>query len=148
MVAGDEATIARVEGRMRLGAGWVSTLLQRLVVELWRDEAVSGVVERASRDYADRRDALCGALAERGIACHGRTGINVWVPVADEAAAVAGLRDRGWTVAPGSLYRLAAPPAIRLTISPIAPAAIESLADAVASVLRPSDQGAASGLTR
>ena len=92
VVAGDEATIARVEGRMRLGAGWVSTLLQRLVVELWRDEAVSGVVERASRDYAGRREALRGALAQRGIVCRGRTGINVWVPVADEGAAVAGLR--------------------------------------------------------
>lgn len=148
VVAGDEATIARVEGRMRLGAGWVSTLLQRLVVELWRDEAVSGVVERASRDYADRREALCGALAERGIGCRGRTGINVWVPVTDEVAAVAGLRDRGWTVAPGSPYRLASPPAIRLTISPLDHAAIEPLADAVAAVLRPSNQRVAAGLTR
>ncbi|BCB82383.1 hypothetical protein Pflav_087930 [Phytohabitans flavus] len=40
-LGGDEATVARVAGRMRLGAGWVSTLLQRLAMGLWRDPAVA-----------------------------------------------------------------------------------------------------------
>ena len=34
-IAADAATVARVEGRMHVGSGWVSTLLQRLAVRLW-----------------------------------------------------------------------------------------------------------------
>lgn len=119
VLAGDEATVARVEGRLRLGTGWVSTLLQRTVVELWRDPAVSRIVERARQEYAMRRDGLRGALAAHGLSAHGRTGINVWVPVTDETAVVARLRDRGYAVAPGSLYRLTTAPAIRVTVSPL-----------------------------
>src|SRR5204863_10194520 len=47
VVAGDPATVARVEGRMRVGAGWVSTVLQRLVPARWQDDAVARRVARA-----------------------------------------------------------------------------------------------------
>lgn len=132
VLAADEATAARVAGRQRLGAGWVSTLLQRLVVQLWRDPQVTRAVERARRSYIRRREGLRAALAERGVPSLGRTGINVWIPVADETTTVARLRDAGWGVAPGSAYRLAAEPAIRITISPLDLADLEPLAEAVA----------------
>jgi DNA-binding transcriptional MocR family regulator len=132
VLAGDEATVARVEGRLRAGTGWVSTLLQRLVVELWRDRRVAAGVAEARESYQRRRTALREALAGRGLAAHGRTGINVWVPVPDETRAVTGLRDAGYAVAPGSLYRLASGPAIRITVSPLDEADIPALADAVA----------------
>ena len=131
VVAGDEASIARVEGRMRLGAGWVSSLLQRLVVELWRDDAVAVTVARAGRAYEQRRQALLAALAERDVVAHGRSGINVWVPVPDEAAAVATLRDRGWVAGPGSRHRLASPPGIRITVSALGLEEVAGLADAI-----------------
>jgi DNA-binding transcriptional MocR family regulator len=135
VVAGDEASIARVEGRMRLGAGWVSTLLQRLVAEMWRDRAVTSQVDRARAEYARRRGALLSALAERGVAATGRTGINVWVPVQDEPAAVAALLARGWAVAPGSLYRQESPPGLRVTIGRLPVPGTERLADAIADAL-------------
>ena len=151
VLTGDETTVARVEGRMRLGTGWVSTILQRLVVELWRDPTVAGIVARAGAEYEARRDGLCAALRVRGLAAHGRTGINVWVPVADETAAVAGLRDAGYAVAPGALYRAAPPggpdhsPAVRITISALDLEGIGPLADAVArAAARPSGRGALS----
>jgi DNA-binding transcriptional MocR family regulator len=131
VVAGDEATVARVEGRMRLGAGWVSTVLQRLVLDLWRDPAVPALVRDAAGSYAARRVALLAALRARGLAATGRTGINVWVPVADETGALARLRDDGYAVAPGAPFRIAAPPGLRITVSPLDPAQIEPLADAV-----------------
>jgi DNA-binding transcriptional MocR family regulator len=132
VVAADETSIARVEGRQRLGAGWVSSLLQRLVVELWRDEAVAATVAKAGRAYDQRREALIAALTERGVPAHGRSGINVWIPLPDDAAAVGALRDAGWAVSPGSRHRLAAPPGIRVTVSTLAPQLVPALADAIA----------------
>ncbi|HEX5542533.1 MAG TPA: aminotransferase class I/II-fold pyridoxal phosphate-dependent enzyme, partial [Micromonospora sp.] len=132
VLAGDETTIARVTGRMRLGAGWVSTLLQRLTVRLWQDPTVAGQIATARDSYERRRQALRAALAERGVAAHGHTGINVWVPVRDETRAVAALRDAGYAVAPGALYRLATDPGIRITVSPLDDEDIQPLADVVA----------------
>ncbi|BBB01819.1 putative GntR family transcriptional regulator [Actinacidiphila reveromycinica] len=132
---GDEVTVARVRGRHRLGAGWVSHLLQRAVVHLWRGDAVDPA--RTARSYAVRRDALLAALDGRGVAAHGRCGLNVWVPVADETGAVAGLLQHGWAVAPGGRFRVNSPPGIRITVSPLEAADIAPLADAVAAVLHP-----------
>jgi DNA-binding transcriptional MocR family regulator len=143
IVAGDEASIARVEGRLRLGAGWVSTVLQRLVVEIWSDPAVDIAIARAREGYARRRSALLDALARRGVVAHGRTGINVWVPAPDEPLAVAALRERGWAVAPGSLYRLASPGGLRVTISSLQLSDVERLADDIAAAVLGEPAGSA-----
>src|SRR5690606_10872165 len=135
VLAGDEATVARVEGRMRVGTGWVSMLLQRLVVSLWQDGQVAATVAAAGDSYRRRRDGLRQALAARGVVAHGRSGINVWVPVADETRTVAALRDAGYAVAPGALFRLASPPGIRITVSPLDEADLPALADAVAAAV-------------
>ena len=132
---GDAVTVDRVRGRHRLGAGWVSHLLQRAVVHLWQSGAVD--IAAAARSYDARRDALLTALAERGVTGHGRSGMNVWVPVPDETGAVAGLLQHGWVVAPGARFRARSAPGIRLTVSPLGPDDIGPLADAVAAVLRP-----------
>ena len=47
------------------------------------------------------------------------------------------LREEGYAVAPGSLYRLTTGPGIRITVSPLEPADVEPLADAVARSCRP-----------
>jgi hypothetical protein len=52
--------------------------------------------------------------------------------VPDETRAVAALRDAGYAVAPGSLYRLSSSPGLRITVSPLATEDIAPLADAVA----------------
>ncbi len=137
LLAGDETTVARVAGRMSVGPGWVSTLLQRLVLALWTDPATTELVIRAEESYQRRRDALIAALAGHGLTAHGRSGINVWLPVPDETSAVTALRDAGWAVAPGGLFRIGAPPAVRLTVSPLDDTEIPALADAVAHALRP-----------
>ncbi|MYS19147.1 transcriptional regulator, GntR family [Streptomyces sp. DvalAA-14] len=139
LCTGDAVTVDRVRGRHRLGAGWVSHLLQRTVVHLWQSGAVDPAA--TARAYGDRREALLGALGARGVTAHGRSGMNVWVPVPDETGAVAGLLQRGWAVAPGARFRLGSAPGVRLTVSPLAPADIEPLADAVAAVLRPAGAG-------
>ncbi|MGN9776704.1 aminotransferase class I/II-fold pyridoxal phosphate-dependent enzyme [Micromonospora sp. H33] len=142
VLAGDEATVARVAGRMRAGAGWVSTVLQRLVLDLWSDPSVAALVARAGESYERRRAGLIAELAARGVPARGSSGINVWLPVADETSTVTALRDADWAVAPGALYRIGADPAVRLTVSPLDEVDLAPLADAVARALRPGAPGA------
>ncbi|MCU7825839.1 aminotransferase class I/II-fold pyridoxal phosphate-dependent enzyme [Kitasatospora sp. DSM 101779] len=137
---GDEDTVGRILGRQRLGAGWVSHLLQRAVAELWRSDAAP--VARVAAAYGERRDALLRALAARGVAAHGRSGLNVWIPVRDETAAVAGLVQRGWVPAPGARFRLHSEPAIRLCVAGLEPGEADRLAADVAEVLAAGRVGA------
>ncbi|SOD88324.1 aminotransferase class I/II-fold pyridoxal phosphate-dependent enzyme [Streptomyces sp. Ag109_G2-15] len=132
---GDAVTLDRVRGRQRLGPGWVSRLVQRAVVRLWSDGAVDPREVAAS--YGARRDALIEALAARGVTAHGRSGMNVWVPVPDETGAVARLLHAGWAVSPGARFRLNAPPGIRITISTLTREETGELADAVAAAMGP-----------
>lgn len=137
LLAGDAETVARVEGRQALGCGWVSHLLQATVAELLGDAATRRRLEAAGRAYSQRRQALLAALQDRGLAGHGRSGLNVWVPVPAEAEVVAALADRGWAVRAGERYRLASPAAVRITTAHLKPAEAPRLAADLADVLRP-----------
>ncbi|MCZ7420270.1 aminotransferase class I/II-fold pyridoxal phosphate-dependent enzyme [Verrucosispora sp. WMMA2121] len=137
VLAADETTVARVAGRARVGTGWVSTVLQRLVLSLWADPETTALVDRAAQSYERRRHALVTALTASGLPAHGRTGINVWVPVDDETSALTVLRDAGWVVAPGALYRIAGPPGLRITVSDLREEEIPAFADTVARAARP-----------
>jgi DNA-binding transcriptional MocR family regulator len=117
VLAGDEVTVSRVEGRQALGPGWVSYLLQETVAELWSDAAAGRLLERAAAQYARRRHGLIDALAARGVQATGRSGLAVWVPVADEPAVTGALLGRGWAVAPGQRFRIRSGPGIRIGTS-------------------------------
>jgi len=92
----------------------VSFLLQETVAELWEDPAVGRLLDRAATTYAERRGQLVDALARRGVPAMARSGLAVWVPVADEPGTTTALLRRGWAVAPGERFRIASPPAIRI----------------------------------
>lgn len=117
IVAGDALTISRVIGRQRLGTGWVSHILQALVAELLDDTTTQKLIRRAAKKYASRRMALIEALARHGIKAHGRSGLNVWIPVAEESATIHVLMTAGWAVAGGERFRIESAPAIRVTIA-------------------------------
>ncbi|HXH23781.1 MAG TPA: hypothetical protein VNI78_00945, partial [Vicinamibacterales bacterium] len=130
LVAGDRLTIGRLRGRLAIGPRWVSRLLQQLAHIMWSDPSNGRRLARAGEIYAQRRGALLAALAERGIAAHGRSGFHVWVPVRAETAAVQILAARGWAVAAGERFRLRSGPAVRITTSALsARAAIQLAAD-------------------
>jgi DNA-binding transcriptional MocR family regulator len=131
VLAGDETTVGRVEGRMRLGTGWVSTVLQRLVLEMWSDPATSARIDLAREEYERRRQRILRALRDRGVEALGRSGVNVWVPVPDETVAVTRVRDAGFAVAAGALFRVASPPAVRVSLGALRPTMVEPLADAL-----------------
>lgn len=137
-LAADPQTLARVQGRQQAGPGWVSYILQRLVLGLWRDPHVLALIERASVTYSARREALLRALADREIVASAASGLNVWVPVPDETGVVGALAARGWVVAPGAPYRIApSSPAIRVTIATLEREEAGRFADALADAVVP-----------
>ena len=137
LVAGDATTIARIEWRQTVGIRWVSHVLQRIVATMLRDRATQRRLGHAARVYAERRDAVIAALAWHGIRAHGASGLNVWVPVADETMVVQALMQRGWAVQPGLRYRIESAPAIRVTIASLPKEDAPRFADAVAAAVLP-----------
>jgi DNA-binding transcriptional MocR family regulator len=136
LVAGDPLTISRVEGRQRLSPGWVSHILQQIAALLLAEEATARRLAHAERVYGERRRALVAALAARGIEAAGDSGLGVWVPLAEEAAAVGELLVQGWAVSPGERYRLRSGPGVRITTADLEPDEAERLADALAALGR------------
>jgi DNA-binding transcriptional MocR family regulator len=134
VAAGDPLTISRIEGRQRLGPGWVSHILQQAGELLLRDRATPQLLTRAERVYGERRCALVAALATRGIEALGDSGLGVWVPLADEAAAVRELLVQGWAVSPGERFRFRSAPGIRITTADLDRSEAEELAAAIAAL--------------
>jgi DNA-binding transcriptional MocR family regulator len=133
LLAADPQTHARVEGRQNLGVRWVSHILQRIVVALWRDRTPA----RAGRIYTERRNALLRELRARGIEAHGVSGLNVWIPVSQESATVQALLHAGWAVKAGERYRIASGPAVRVTIAALEPGEAARFAEDLAGVVAP-----------
>jgi DNA-binding transcriptional MocR family regulator len=103
-LSGPANLMATLVGRRQLGQGWSSRLLQRVLVSLLDDEQAVSAVARARDEYARRRAALVDALAGDDVNVAGNDGINVWVPVLDESAALLRLASQGIGVAPGSPF--------------------------------------------
>ena len=136
-VTGDSTTIGRLEGRQRLGPGWVSHILQELLVTVWNDSDTARIVKQAEAAYGERRGALIEALASYGIGAHGRSGFNVWVPVPEEFAVVQSMLGAGWALSAGERYRMRTPPAVRVSISTLMPGEARRFAADLARCLAP-----------
>jgi DNA-binding transcriptional MocR family regulator len=136
VAAGDPLTVSRIEGRQRLGPGWVSHILQQIAALLLRDPATPELLERAQTIYGQRRRALVAALHACGVAAAGDSGLGVWIPLADEAAAVGELLAAGWAVSPGERFRFRTAPGIRVTTAALDEEDAERLADAIVGLER------------
>lgn len=93
-----------LEARRHLGQGWSSRLLQRILAGLLTEPSAVAQVAAAGGEYARRRRLLAARLAERGVAVGGAEGMNIWVPVQDEAAAIVRLASQGIGVSAGAPY--------------------------------------------
>lgn len=134
---GDASTVAHVAGRFRLGPGWVSRVLQHAAWSVLTDDVARSTVADAATALRARREHLVAALGTVGITIRASSGLNVWVPVPDEGAVMAGLLARGWGVAPGARYRQAAGPGIRVTAAALVdPADATAFADDLAAVVQ------------
>ena len=133
LVAGDELTINRVSLSISNGPGWVSHILQRAAAHLLTDQPATSLVQAAAESYAARRQRFIELLASNGIAGFAASGFNVWIPVADEQAAVEAARAAGFAVRAADPYRVASAPAVRVTLSLLDDAACQRLAAAIGS---------------
>jgi DNA-binding transcriptional MocR family regulator len=136
-MSGPEDLIAGVQHLRQLGQGWSSRLLQRVLLNLLSDPNASQEIAHARDEYARRRAHFAHVLAEEGVLTNGTDGLNLWVPVHDETAAIMRLAVSGVAVAPGRPFQLgdSRTPHIRVTVGLIGTNA-EPLAALVASAAR------------
>ncbi len=136
-LAGPAELIDPVSRRRYLGSGWSSRLLQGLLIDLLNDPQAQADIARARTTYGRRREALRTALAARGVRSSAGSGVNLWVEVADEQAALVSLAAAGVRASPGSpfLVEPLATQHLRLTTGHLKDGVAE-LADQVADAAR------------
>ncbi|GGF16854.1 aminotransferase-like domain-containing protein [Subtercola lobariae] len=117
-LAGPTNLIDQIVARRMLGPGWTSRMLQIILYELLTAPSSVAQIAEARAVYHSRQIALAGALARRGFgggfagggAASGSgiwvpDGINLWMPVADERAAIVTLAASGLRVAAGAPFQ-------------------------------------------
>jgi DNA-binding transcriptional MocR family regulator len=121
-IGGAARLVDPVVDRRFLGQGWTSRLLQGVLVDLLTHAPSVRAVERARAAYATRRARIVAALATSGIEVRGRDGLNIWLPVRDEAAALLLLATRGIGAAGGGPFavRPGTAPHLRVTVGLVA----------------------------
>lgn len=103
-VGGSADVVDPMVSRRMLGPGWTSRLLQAVLVDLLTDPSAVAAVRQARSAYAMRSLAVRAGLAGEGIVSTAGDGINAWVEVQDERAALVTLAALGVRVSPGSPF--------------------------------------------
>jgi len=105
-VGGTGDPINLVERRRMLGPSWTSRLLQEVLATMLMSKEIEASVATAAGTYAKRRASIVDGLGAMGVTVGGMHGLNIWVPVHDEATAVPMLAAHGIGVARGRPFRL------------------------------------------
>lgn len=140
VIGGAGETIEKVRVLRSYGIGWTSRILQDALAWLLADPGARQAVTDAREAYVRRREALAGALAERGVPTGNRDGLMLWVPVTEESSALVTLAAHGVAAVPGSRYQVgAAEPHLRIATSrlPEDPDRITELAELIALAAAP-----------
>lgn len=103
-LGGPAHIVERIVRRRMLGPGWTSRLLQSVLLELLIDPRSIAPVRTARLIYRDRLDRMAAALRRLGIDVGAPDGINLWLPVRDERAALVYLAAEGIAVAAGGPF--------------------------------------------
>jgi DNA-binding transcriptional MocR family regulator len=111
---------AIIERRM-LGQGWTSRLLQSLLLDLLKRPETIEQVALAKNIYAERRASVVAELNRLHIPTIGSDGLNIWLPVGHETAAMLSLASKGVAVAAGSPFATRPDTAdhLRITVSSV-----------------------------
>ena len=136
-MSGPDTVIGEIRRLRQLGQGWSSRLLQRVLLNLLIDDQSQAEVATARAEYARRRADFVAALAARDVVVGGEDGLNLWVPVRDEAAALVRLASQGIGVAPGTPFTVLPSEQghVRVTVGLVG-MDIDAVADEVAAAAR------------
>ncbi len=116
-VGGSADVIDPLVSRRMLGPGWTSRLIQAVLVELLTDPSAIAAVTRARSIYAMRSLAVRAGLAGEGVTSTTGDGINAWVEVADERAAIIALAAMGLRVSPGAPFMVTGTPSNHIRVT-------------------------------
>ena len=131
-VGGAGDVVTAVANRRLLGPGWSSRILQAVLLELIRDPRPPRRSTGARR-LRRRRRAVSDVLVDHGVDVTGTDGINLWMGVDDERAAVVALAAQGIGVAPGAPFLVRPTPTTSGSPSGLSPgAASPEVADQLA----------------
>ncbi|MEV8515180.1 aminotransferase class I/II-fold pyridoxal phosphate-dependent enzyme [Dactylosporangium sp. NPDC051484] len=120
-VGGPAAVLDPVLERRLLGQGWTSRLLQQLMARLLTEPSSVAAVRNAREEYARRRRCMVKALSRAGFELPVGDGLNLWLPVADEQAALLSLAGDGISAAAGAAFTVGPmPPHLRVTVGLVA----------------------------
>ncbi|BBH68931.1 GntR family transcriptional regulator [Actinoplanes sp. OR16] len=121
-VSGPATVLDPILERRLLGQGWTSRLLQHLLLGLLTDPAPIAAVRAARDEYARRRRLVTSGLAAAGIVLPPGEGLNIWLPVEDEQAALLSLASAGIGAAAGTAFAVgpAGQPHLRVTVGLVA----------------------------
>lgn len=135
-LGGPRELVDRIVARRLLGPGWTSRMVQAILHDLLTDPASLAVIERARSTYALRQERFAEAMTARGVRMRAGDGINAWLPVADERAAIVSLAAAGIRVARGMPFQVGpGDPHVRVTVATVRED-LESIAAALATAAR------------
>lgn len=119
--------------RRMLGPAWTSRMLQTILLDLLTSSRSMDEVAEARRQYYGRQQALVAALSAHGLDVATPDGINLWLPVRDERAAVLHLAAAGVRVAAGAPFLAAGEPGsfVRVTSGLVPPEDADEVAAAL-----------------
>lgn len=134
VATGDADTVNRMARQFALGPRWVSRLVQRIAVQLLRSEHTKTQLQTARATYASRHKALVDALCRHGfpVSSGSGSGVNLWLPVKNEAVMVERMTTRGYRVQAGQPFRLRSGPGIRISVGNLPVEEADAVAGALA----------------
>ena len=133
-LGGPREMVDQVVARRMLGPGWTSRMVQTILHDLLTQARSMDEVSEARRQYFGRQRDLAARLADHQLSIATPDGINLWMPVRDERAALLHLAAEGIRVAGGTPFfpGPASPPHIRVTSGLVDPEHAAEVAAALA----------------
>lgn len=136
-MSGPSELIDRIVARRMLGPAWTSRMVQTILLDLLTSSQALDEVGEARRQYFARQRTMVAELATHGIDMPPPDGINLWLPVRDERAALVHLSASGIRAAGGTPFLAGDPTAtgeafVRVTTGLVSPDDAADVAAAIA----------------